>query len=194
MHLGMETRLVQLTGDVWMRHAGGDQIVERDALKEKWHIQDWPDPLPAGRLTDLRCNSLLAQFAPPTPSGAKPPPAASQPSTAPEDELRAGLNLIGPLDLFVAKGSVLLKDDPWDVVGEKLTYERKQDVITVLGSSDGRGQTNARISRTEQDRVVTNESPWMRWYRKNSTRKDDRVETGPMTGSGVILPSSSKSR
>jgi lipopolysaccharide export system protein LptA/lipopolysaccharide export system protein LptC len=191
MHLGMETRLVQLTGDVWMRHAGGDQIVERDALKEKWNIQDWPDPLPAGRLSDLRCNSLLAQFAPPTPSGgAKPSPAATEPNTASEDELRAGLNIIGPLDLFVAKGAVLLKDDPWEVVGEKLTYERKQDVITVLGSADGKGQTNARISRMEQDRVVTNESPWVRWYRKNRTRKDDRVETGPMTGSGVILPSS----
>jgi lipopolysaccharide export system protein LptA len=193
MHLALQTRMVQLTGDVWMRHAGGDRIVEREALKAKWNIQDWPDPLPAGRLTDLQCDTLLAQFAAATPTArAKPKPsleAAEPNATAPED-LQTGLNLLGPLDLFVATGSVLLKDDPWEVVGQKLTYERKEDLVTVLGSQDGKGPINARISRKEQDRVVTNESPWLRWYRKNATRTADRVETGPMTGSGVLLPSS----
>jgi hypothetical protein len=200
MHLALQTRIVQLTGDVWMRHAGGDRIVERDALKAKWNIQDWPDPLPAGRLTDLQCDTLLAQFAAATPAArakSKPKPSlevvdanvvAEANAAAPED-LQTGLNLLGPLDMFVATGSVLLKDDPWEVVGQKLTYERKEDLVTVLGSEDGKGPMNARISRKEPDRVVTNESPWLRWYRKNATRTADRVETGSMTGSGVLLPS-----
>lgn len=179
MHVGMAARVVELTGDVWMRHVAGDKIVDRDVVREKWDIQDWPDPLPSGRMTDLRCDNLLAQFASPS-SPAEP----SAVGPAPANDLQPGLNLVGPLDLFVATGSVLLRDDPWEVVGQKLTYARKPDLVTVLGSADGGTQANARISRTERDRVITNESPWVRWYRAT-----DRIETGPMTGSGLITPS-----
>lgn len=173
MHLAMEGRLVELVGNVSMRHASSDAIVERDILQEKYGLADWPQPLPSGRLTDLRCERLLARFAAPTPED----------PNAPADEFQAGLNLIGPLDLFVATGSVQLWDEPWEVVGEKLTYARQQDLVTVLGAADGSDRANAQIRRKQADRIVTNESPWLRWF-----RREDRIETGPMTGSGVVLP------
>jgi hypothetical protein len=178
MHLAMEDRRVELAGNVSMRHASGGAIVERDILREKYGLEDWPESLPSGRLTDLQCDRLLARFAPPT---------SAEPN-APPDGLRAGQNLVGPLDLFVATGAVHLVDDPWEVIGQKLTYARAQDLVTVLGAADGSNTANARILRKEADRVVANESPLIRWYRRNSTRPEDRIETGPMTGSGVILP------
>ncbi len=184
MHVGMEGRVVELTGNVSMRHASGGAIVERDILRQKYGLEDWPEQLPSGRLTDLRCERLLARFAPPTP---QPQPVGPTPPAA--DDLQAGLNLIGPLDLFVATGSVQLWDDPWEVVGEKLTYTRPQDLVAVLGSADGSYSANARISRKEATQVVTNESPYLLWY-----RTEDRIETGPMTGSGVVLPSGSSAR
>ncbi|MCJ7544042.1 MAG: hypothetical protein MUP47_05665 [Phycisphaerae bacterium] len=179
MHLAMDGRMVELLGNVSMRHASSDAIVERDILQQRYGLVDWPQPLPSGRLTDLRCERLLARFAAPTP--AEP--------NAPADEFQAGLNLIGPLDLFVATGAVQLWDEPWEVVGEKLTYARQQDLVTVLGAADGSDRANAQIRRKEADRVVTNDSPWLRWF-----RREDRIETGPMTGSGVVLPSGSSGR
>ena len=103
MHLNMEGRLVELSGEVKMRHASGDAIVERDALHEKYDLKDWPEPLPSGRLTDLQCDHLLARFAPPTPQ-AEP----NAPAPPPTEGVQAGLNLIGPLDVFVATGAVKL--------------------------------------------------------------------------------------
>lgn len=190
MRLVMKERMVQLAGDVWMRHRSADKIVEQASLRRDWNIPAWPDKLPSGRATDLRCDDLLARFAAPEES-ARPsaPPAGS----AGEEDMQAGLNVIGPLDVFLATGAVLLKDDPWEVVGQRLRYDRTVDLVSIYGFLEGQPQADARITRKG---AGTNTSPWIRWYRQNArlARMQDRVETGPTTGSGVVQPSSRRGR
>jgi lipopolysaccharide export system protein LptA len=182
MRLVMDERMVTMAGDVWMRHYGGDKIVNRAAMERDLKLPPWPQQLPSGRASDLLCDNLVARFAKPP---EKQPSASTPPATQPEEDLETGLRLVGAMDVFVATGSVLLVDGLYEVTGERLSYDRSTDIVLVRGYLEG--QTPALATVTTRDPPSTTESEWIKWYRRTNA-----WETGRISGAGARVGSPRK--
>ena len=88
---------------------------------------------------------------------------------------------LGPLELFNATGNVNLTDGPRQVIGQRLIYDRKRDIVLIYGYRKGGRLANATL--IEKDPVKMTErtvsSPKIIWHRETN-----RVEAGKISASG----------
>jgi hypothetical protein len=168
MTLRQSEREVVLDGGVRMVHVSGNEVVHAEDLDTPM----WWRDLSKGRRTDLRnCDVLIANFTQTAESKAKEATrAAADPS-------------MGGLERFSAKGNkLLLEDGPRQVICRRLTYVRKDDMVTIEGYTRGaEPEANAivitRDPKTGIEQIVR--SPEFTWYRKN-----DYIEAKKVRASG----------
>jgi len=173
-----EQRSINMDGDVLMVHRSGDQVVLADQVNRP----DWPQPLPAGRRSEITCDRLLARFAePPKPATRPATKPASRPATAPADDLDLGPRL-GPLKLFHATGQVNMRDGTRQVLAQRLVYDRSTelDLAIIWGYLPGQPEADAHIYEEDPDKGTSRSwsSPKIIWDRKNDTITADKATGG----------------
>ncbi len=111
--------LVTFDRQVFMRHLSGQHIVKKEELAASMKVDPKSLRLPAGRKAELTCDNLLVQF------------------------LRTSAQQAESLDVrgadlrqLVAGGSVHLQEGTKSLMGERLTYSRETNRITVEGTRD----------------------------------------------------------
>ena len=183
LHRSESERWVVLRGKVAMVHRSGRHVMP---LVTNLKIPDWGPDVPAGRKTSLSCDRMLAKFGKPDDKKAAATKPATMPATRPatrpaaDDVFDAGPKL-GPLELFNATGNVNLTDGPRQVIGQRLIYDRKRDIVLIYGYRKGGRLANATL--IEKDPVKMTErtvsSPKIIWHRETN-----RVEAGKISASG----------
>jgi len=167
MQFSQASRVVVLDGQVTMVHRSGDKVVLAEMLnvpREQW------GELKDGRRTILKCDNMLAKFAP-----------ADKPATQPAgDVLEQGPDL-GPVEMFSATKDVNLKDGPWQVVAQRLVYDRVRDLAVIWGFTEGAPVASATVYNEDPTtgRSQSWASPKIVWYRQNN-----RIVTEEVTGAG----------
>jgi len=105
---------------------------------------------------------------------------ATKPTTA-ADNLDFGPRL-GRLELFSAMGDVNMRDGWRQVLGQRIIYHRDPDVVIVWGFLPDQPAANASVFYEDPEKGQSQSwsSPKIIWY-----RKDDRIVTEKVTGTGV---------
>jgi len=115
----VDQALVSFDRQVVMRHASGQQVVMKDDLAAAMKVDPASLKLPAGRRADLTCDNLLVQFL------------RNSSQQAETLDVRGA-----DLRQLVASGSVHLQDGGKSLMGERLTYSRETNLVTVEGTPD----------------------------------------------------------
>ncbi|MBS3735009.1 MAG: hypothetical protein KGY99_08780 [Phycisphaerae bacterium] len=126
MELLQKQRQATVQGDVTVRHRSGRKMVRRAALPDgRW------ETLPPGQAFDLRCGRAVVWFAEPDDD---------------DDAADGGDGLqIGPLKRFSATRRVNMRYAPWQVLGERVWYDRSRDIVTAQGFRPGQPPADAQI-------------------------------------------------
>jgi hypothetical protein len=148
----VDQAMVTFDRQVLMRHVSGQQVVLRDDLVAAMQVDPRTLQLPTGRQAELSCENLLVQFV----------------RTASDRE--ESLDVRGAdLRRMVANGTVHLQDGTKSIMGERLTFSRDTNLVTVEGSD----ATEARIFDEEEatQRFMMWRGPRLVW-----DRSTDRIE------------------
>lgn len=169
MQFSQQDRLVVLDGNVKMVHRSGDKVVLTDNLNVPRDV--W-GKLEAGRRTVLTCGNMMAKFAEPEKSPRTRPAAGDLSEEGPD---------LGPLQLFSATRDVNLKDGPWQVLAQRLIYNREKDLAVIWGFVEGERPANATVLYEDPTtgRSQSWSSPRIIWYRQNN-----KIVTEEVTGAG----------
>lgn len=115
----VDQALVSFDRQVVMRHASGQQVVLKDDLAAAMKVDPGAMKLPPGRRADLTCDNLLVQFL------------RNNTQQAETMDVRGA-----DLRQLVASGAVYLQDGGKSLQGERLTYSRETNLVTVEGTPD----------------------------------------------------------
>ncbi|MCY2931395.1 MAG: hypothetical protein NTV86_18285 [Planctomycetota bacterium] len=176
-------RTATLHGNVSMTHHSGRTI----RVPKELMVRHSADKLPQGRITNLDCEDLIAEFEgaadKKVAAKAGAPPAVTPPDNKPADKMPAGVQddaatgpAIGRLSLFAATGAdadsgkgqrevpVQMTDGAVSIIGKRLLYNRQEhadQIATVYGYLLGKPDVNARvvIENPMEASVRTWESP-----------------------------------
>jgi hypothetical protein len=159
---------LRMAGDVKMLHRSGQQVREFLTSQDMagLNLPPWPDVLPAGRKTAMRCEELLAQL-------------EKRPSSGVGAPDRPG-GLAYSLDRFEAAQAVLLEDGDYRVEAQRVIYDRQPDIVWIYGYLQDQRPADATFT-TRQPYNVTR-SPEFTWVRGSN-----RVYTGAIRGTGATL-------
>ncbi|MFW6066371.1 MAG: LptA/OstA family protein [Planctomycetota bacterium] len=172
MQLSQSERLVIMTGNVRMVHLSGQELTARtDLLENVPHPQWRAETLPTGRRAALTCEKLMARFA----------EADDKPTTG-DDE--TGGPRIGALEIFTANKDVNLRINEAQIQGERLMYNRANDLAVVWGYLEGNAPARAQVDYEDPQ---TNRRNTVRSSRITAFLRDGevyRVETGTAEAAG----------
>ncbi len=115
----VDQALVSFDRQVVMRHFSGQQVVLKEDLAAAMKVDPSSLKLPPGRRADLTCDNLLVQFL------------RNNTQQAETMDVRGA-----DLRQLVASGAVYLQDAGKSLQGERLTYSRETNLVTVEGTPD----------------------------------------------------------
>ncbi len=147
-------------GGVHMVHRAGKELALAEDVAEALQVDVRRLPMLEGRRATLTCQQLVAQF-------------------ARSGQARGDLSVVNQarstdLRRIEASGNTHLQDGPYSVMGDRLTYDRVAEAVTVRGTGDLEARILEQDDRTGRLRLFR--GPELTWYRASNRIEAPRAD------------------